>query len=305
MDENPDKVYLEQLKGPLPFEFSGVLSVSEKGSNGRNQIPGVKLYRSIQDLTECSDALIFLLATPPVPETITDALKKFKHLFFSSPALLPNPKLAEIKKLAEEANVLIRIGNQARFNHSFQAVKDRVHKPIYIEFRRTGTPGLRSLEAMKVRMVSDIEMAVNLMPGHPRKIQTQGGGTNGTHPGVLYARIEFDSGTSASFTYIPMDVKETHTMNLFQPNEHFTVDFFENSVTRSFIGPSLQEKPISPGTFMTEQLNMVEGPLNENGQGEIHLFFSDIQKSKSTADAFDDSFLAHNLTTQIFQRLQS
>jgi len=303
MDADPDKVYLDQLSEPGPFEFSGLLLVNGPGSGRQNGIPGIKKVRSIQQLTEHSDALIFLLSVPPVPETITYALKKFKHLFFSSPSLLPDPKFPEYMKLAEEANVIIRIGNPARYHPSFLEVRKRSYKPAYIEFRRTGVPDLSSRESVKASFMADIEMALCLLKGQPRKIQTQSAVSSTVDPGILYARIEFDNGSSASFTYTPLHTEHTHRMNVYQPFEHFFVDFIQNKVTRSSLSNNAKETQYASRNVISETLEPSEMETQENRLNEIQMFYQDIRQSRTSTVSSEESFLAHALTLQIHQRL--
>ena len=156
-------------------------------------------------------------------------MKAGKHLFIEKPITQTVAEAEQIRDLAKEMKVRGQVGQVERFNPAFQAIKDKIHNPMFIETHRLSEFNPRGTDVSVVLdlMIHDIDAILSVVKSPVKAVSASGVSVISETPDIANARIEFENGCVANLTASRISLKKMRKARFFQRDAYISVDFLE------------------------------------------------------------------------------
>jgi predicted dehydrogenase len=155
-------------------EFRGVFDPVSDHAVALCEKHGGEPFESLGALIEACDALS--IASPAVfhHDAAKRAILAGKPILVEKPLAATLSEAEELVKLADEHDIIVRIGHQERFVFQAMGVFGDLPKIMSLSARRMGTPSARNLDVSVTLdlMVHDIDLVLALMGERPVKVQS-------------------------------------------------------------------------------------------------------------------------------------
>lgn len=208
------------------------------GESIQSDISRLKEYREF--LNGC-EALIFPKVNNDVYNLIILALKHSRHVLAGNPLNLDFEAVDHLFKLAEEANVILKVIQTVQYHSALQAALEYISNPVLLEIRNeeadNAEPFIDSIHKC-------VQPAVYINQAGMKKVQAVSIPLNNGLPDVVNARIEFDNGCIANVTSSRYADANKFFCRVHQKNQHIDIDFASGQV--SFSGFKDSKRNLSP-----------------------------------------------------------
>lgn len=213
-----------------------------------------KAFTSFEDLYGKVDAVSVVVPTEAHCKIGLEFLSRGIDVLMEKPIAR---NLAEADALIKEAartGSVLQVGHLERFNGGFTTVAGRVKNPVYLECRRTSPFPNRSTDVDVVLdvMIHDIDLILNLVNSEVESVKATGMSVITGMPDIVNARLEFRNGCVASITASRAAKERVRSLEIFQPDGSFSIDFINH---RSVFSRILPGKNGSYSTLAEEVLN--------------------------------------------------
>ena len=168
-------------------------------------------------------------------------------MFLEKPISNTVEEAEKIIALAQKHNVKGQVGHVERFNPAFQAVKDKIENPMFIETHRLAEFNPRGTDVPVVLdlMIHDIDAILSVVRSKVKSVNASGVAVISDSPDIANARIEFENGCVANVTSSRISMKNMRKSRFFQKDAYISVDYLEKicEVVK------MKDAPEVPGDF--------------------------------------------------------
>jgi predicted dehydrogenase len=157
------------------------------------------------------------------------AIRKGKHVFIEKALANSIEEAKELVKLIKESNIKFQVGYGERFNPAFTGLLNIPVHPIYIESRNMlpiGTGGSAKSPLLDL-MAPDVHIILTIAKSDVKSISATSASVISGNPDIINARIEFNNGCTANFTWGSLSVLPVHQMLLYEPGKFIDMDFIK------------------------------------------------------------------------------
>ena len=192
-----------------------------------------RAFHRHQDLMGQVDAVSIVVPTPSHYAIAKEFLTHGVDVLIEKPMTTTLAQARELIDLAENEGLIIQVGHLERFNPAVTAVRELIHKPMFIESHRLSIYQGRSTDVSVVLdlMIHDIDIILNFVGAAVSAIHASGAAVVSDHCDIANARIEFETGCVANITASRISTKNQRKVRLFQKNAYLAVDFAVREIT--------------------------------------------------------------------------
>lgn len=241
------KIHLRLLKQSEKFDLVGFYDADEANAKKIETEFGYKYFDTIESLINAVDVVSIVTPTLSHYECARLAISKSKHIFIEKPITNTVEEAETIRALVAQNNVKGQVGHVERFNPAFKAVRDQIHKPMFIESHRLAEFNPRGTDVPVVLdlMIHDIDIILSVVNSKVKNISASGVSVISETPDIANARIEFVNGCVANLTASRISLKNMRKTRFFQKDAYISVDFLEKKCEVV----KMKDAPINPGDF--------------------------------------------------------
>ena len=215
------------LELPDTYEFVGFFDPSPENAKLAAEQFGTMAFHNAKSLIEACDVVDIVTPTGNHFESASMAIRSLKHVFIEKPVTNTSEEARALISLAKEAGVKVQVGHVERFNPAFQAVKEHLNQPRFIETHRLAQFNPRGTDVSVVLdlMIHDIDIILSVTGANARRISASGVAVLSDTPDIANARIELDNGCVANLTASRISLKNMRKTRFFQKDAYIAVDF--------------------------------------------------------------------------------
>ncbi len=223
------KIHLKLLQQSTKYELVGFYDASKEASEKIQTEFGYKSFPSMESLINASDMVVVVTPTSAHFECAEKVIKAGKHLFIEKPITQTVAQAEQIRDLAKAMKVRGQVGQVERFNPAFQAIKDKIQNPMFIETHRLSEFNPRGTDVSVVLdlMIHDIDAILSVVKSPVKAVSASGVSVISETPDIANARIEFENGCVANLTASRISLKKMRKARFFQRDAYISVDFLE------------------------------------------------------------------------------
>ncbi|MVO10496.1 gfo/Idh/MocA family oxidoreductase [Flavobacterium sp. TP390] len=241
------KIHLRLLNQSSKYELVGFYDPFEENAKKVAAEFGYKKFDSIESLIQEVDVVDIVTPTLSHYECAVTAIEAGKHVFLEKPISNTVEEAEKIIALAQKHNVKGQVGHVERFNPAFQAVKDKIENPMFIETHRLAEFNPRGTDVPVVLdlMIHDIDAILSVVRSKVKSVNASGVAVISDSPDIANARIEFENGCVANVTSSRISMKNMRKSRFFQKDAYISVDYLEKicEVVK------MKDAPEVPGDF--------------------------------------------------------
>lgn len=192
-----------------------------------------RAFADYQDLIGHVDAVSIVVPTEDHFSVAAKCLNHDLDVLIEKPMTATLEQADELIKIAESRGCIMQIGHLERFNPAVIALKDIVHKPMFIEAHRLSIFKERSTDVSVVLdlMIHDIDIIMNIVKSKIKSIHAAGAPVICEHADIANVRLEFESGCVANVTASRISTKNQRKIRMFQKDAYVSVDFTTRDIT--------------------------------------------------------------------------
>jgi len=271
--ELPD--YYKVIGELHPISFAGQY-ISQGQAVPQNNFPDdIRQYHDFDKFMAVCDAVIIPETDNSLYPLIVEALKQSKHVLLGNPLMLDPDEMDHLFKLAEEANVVIKVIQNVKYYGVLKTVSNYIKNPAYLEVRIDSSDHQRSIFDS---IFHAIQPVVFINHSNLKKLHAVSIPMNAHLPGMINARVEFDNGCVANITSSKFADTDRFYCRIHQENQHIQVDFLKQKVT--FIGGD-DDLEIEENNFLRDELDQFANSIqsrnhliNQSESGYISYYIS-------------------------------
>ncbi len=192
-----------------------------------------RAFNRHEDLIGQVDAVSIVVPTPLHFAVACDFLKNGVDVLIEKPMTTTLAEARELIDIAETEGLILQVGHLERFNPAVMAVRERIHKPMFIESHRLSLYQGRCTDVSVVLdlMIHDIDIILNFVGADVKAIHASGAAVVSDHCDIANARLEFTTGCVANITASRISTKNQRKVRLFQKNAYIAIDFAQREIT--------------------------------------------------------------------------
>ncbi|WP_347374400.1 Gfo/Idh/MocA family oxidoreductase [Aequorivita sp. Q41] len=223
------KIHLKLLQQSTKYELVGFYDADQKASEKITLEFGYKSFSTMEDLIAASDMVVVVTPTSKHFDCAEKVLKAGKHIFIEKPITQTVAQAEQIRDLAKQNKLRGQVGQVERFNPAFQAIKDKISNPMFIETHRLAEFNPRGTDVSVVLdlMIHDIDAILSVVKSDVKAVSASGVSVISETPDIANARIEFENGCVANLTASRISLKKMRKARFFQRDAYISVDFLE------------------------------------------------------------------------------
>ena len=241
------KIHLRLLNQSSKYELVGFYDPFEENAKKVAAEFGYKKFDTIESLIQEVDVVDIVTPTLSHYECAVAAIEAGKHVFLEKPISNTVEEAEKIIALAQKHNVKGQVGHVERFNPAFQAVKNKIENPMFIETHRLAEFNPRGTDVPVVLdlMIHDIDAILSVVRSKVKSVNASGVAVISDSPDIANARIEFENGCVANVTSSRISMKNMRKSRFFQKDAYISVDYLEKicEVVK------MKDAPEVPGDF--------------------------------------------------------
>lgn len=251
---------------------------------------------ALKTLFEINDVLIFQKADLYTLEIISEALKLSMHIMIIDICDMPSWAIAELIKLQEEAQTVVRTKQIARYNPALQACNPLITHPLLIELKLLipGTIDGTEKDTVTRTLLKMLDALLFICPGKIRKIHSVRHPVSISSTCFINARIEFDNGSVANLLSSGVTDQESFTIDIYQKNKLFKIDM----VSYKLLSFKRSEKNNKINSTKLDY----DDPGNQTFYNELESFFQAILNNSTSARELYKTFQLLELSRKITQK---
>jgi predicted dehydrogenase len=223
------KIHLKLSNQSDKYRLIGFYDEDKENAKKVSEEFGYKSFETISDLIESVDVVDIVTPTLSHFDCATEAINKGKHIFIEKPITKTVEEAEIIRDLVKKNNVKGQVGHVERFNPAFNAVKNIINSPMFIETHRLAEFNPRGTDVPVVLdlMIHDIDIILSVVKSKVKNIHASGVSVISDTPDIANARIEFENGCVANLTASRISMKNMRKSRFFQKDAYISVDFLE------------------------------------------------------------------------------
>lgn len=241
------KIHLRLLNESNKYDLVGFYDPDQINAEKVAKEFGYTYFDNLNTLMEAVDVVDIVTPTLSHFECAKKAITMGKHIFIEKPITHTLEEAEELIALKNKHGVKGQVGHVERFNPAFLAVKDSIHKPMFIETHRLAEFNPRGTDVPVVLdlMIHDIDAILSVVDSKVDHVVASGVSVISNSPDIANARIAFENGCVANLTASRISLKNMRKSRFFQKDAYISVDFLEKKVEVV----KMKDAPETPGEF--------------------------------------------------------
>ncbi len=205
-------------------------------------------------------------------KTISDTIKKAKHIILPYPFILNESEADIFLKIAGEAGVKVHISLNDYYHHVFSSASDLVKNPLYIESRI-----LRNIDDENLtfrnydKIMYDILIILELARCDIKRVLTHNVPVFNQQPELINIRIEFNNGCVANFVSDKLSNDLVHKYLFYQKGSLINIDLLKQIVELSESSETIKTINLSSNDTLKEELKSFIKCIQDDAQPKISL----------------------------------
>jgi predicted dehydrogenase len=286
---SPDE-YSDVLKKSSDFAFGGFYGLSSKASSGESIQSDFSQLSGFKELVHSCDALYFPKVNIGVYSLITFTLKQSKHVLIGNPLNLNLEAVDHLFKLADEANVILKVIQTIHYHSVLQTAIKYIRNPVYLEIQKELT---NTNESLIDSLYKSVQPAVLINQNSMKKLQAVSIPQNNGTPDVINARIEFNNGCVANVTSSSYSGSEKFLCRIHQEKQHIDIDFANQS-----IGLTTFEDP-----NQNQLSDLINVPVNDPFIDELSGFATNIINNSFHLNNSENGYNTYYISRKILEKI--
>lgn len=264
------------------ISFAGQFVSSGQPAPHNNIHDDIRHYHDFEKFMADCDAVIIPQIENSLYSLIVESLKQSKHILLGNPLMLDPDEMDHLFKLAEEANVVIKVIQNVKYYGALKTASNYIKNPAYLEVRLDSTDHQRSIFDS---IFNAIQPVVFINHSNLKKLHAVSIPMNAHLPGMINARVEFDNGCVANITSSKFSDTDRFYCRIHQANQHIQVDFLNQKVT------------IMGGD------NDIEIEQNDFLRDELDQFAKSIQSKNHLINQSESGYIAYHISRKIMEKI--
>jgi len=227
------KFHAEKYARMNNVQLAGVVDINRSRAEKVAAVFGTRAFTDYRKLLGAVDAVSIVVPTSEHFSVGADFLKCDVDVLIEKPMTTSLKQADELIRISESRGRILQVGHLERFNPAVTALKDIVHKPMFIESHRLSIFKDRSTDVSVVLdlMIHDIDIIMNVVQSELKSIHAAGAPVICEHADIANVRLEFESGCVANVTASRISTKNQRKIRLFQKDAYISVDFAGQNIT--------------------------------------------------------------------------
>ena len=225
--------HAEKYADMADADLVGVVDIDPSKAREAAQKFSTTAFSDYQDLFGKVDAVSIVVPTGDHFHISRDFLEKDVDVMIEKPMTTNLEEADELIQFAETRGLIIQVGHLERFNPAVVALREYLHKPMFIESHRLSIYQPRGTDVSVVLdlMIHDIDIILNFVKSEVKTIHAAGIPVVSDLADIANARLEFESGCVANVTASRISTRKERKIRLFQRDAYISVDFANHEIT--------------------------------------------------------------------------
>jgi predicted dehydrogenase len=161
-----------------------------------------------------------------------DFLERGVHALVEKPMTDSLESADALIALAERERLVLQVGHVERFSPTFEALRERIARPLYIEGYRISPFPQRGTDVDVVLdlMIHDIDLIQDLVGSPIVAVDAIGAPVLSSHEDIVNTRLRFANHCVANVTSSRVGTKSERRLRIFQADSYISVDFLESII---------------------------------------------------------------------------
>ena len=241
------KIHLKLLHQSENYDLIGFYDPHFSEPEELETTYGCRYFDDYDELLREVDVIDVVTPTVTHYQMTKKAIENGKHVFIEKPITENLKEAKSLSELIQKHNVKGQVGHVERFNPAFQAVKNEIDQPKFIETHRLAEFNPRGTDVPVVLdlMIHDIDIILSSVKSPVKEIHASGVAVISETPDIANARLVFENNCVANLTASRISLKNMRKSRFFQQDAYISVDFL---MKKSEI-VKMKDAPENPGDF--------------------------------------------------------
>lgn len=156
-----------------------------------------------------------------------EALRARRHVLVEKPMAATLEEADALTALAQEAGRVLQVGHLLRYSAEYEAITQRITRPLYIEAMRIAPFRPRGTDVSVILdlMIHDLDLILAIVNSPVAQVDAIGAAVSSEHEDIANARVRFENGCVATITASRISLKTERKMRLFSEEGYLSADF--------------------------------------------------------------------------------
>lgn len=210
------RIYAELEKNGQ-VQLAGIYDANADTANKIGAKHGVKIFKTIAEAAENSDALNIATPTTTHFKIAMPLLAQSKHVFVEKPMTDDSAQAGELVQLARQNNCVLQVGHVERFNPVFKYLVSAAPEPRFIECHRLSPFPARSTDVGVVLdlMIHDLDIVLAFVKSPVTSVDSVGIPVLSRSEDIANTRLRFANGCVANLTVSRVSAERMRKIRVF------------------------------------------------------------------------------------------
>ncbi len=187
---------------------------------------GAEAFQDYRDLFSSVDAISLVVPTSLHYKIGREFLEAGIHCLIEKPLTETVDEADTLVKIARDKGLVLQVGHIERFNSVMQGIRERLHRPQFIESTRLAPFTLRATDVSVILdlMIHDIDLILDLVDSPLSRISASGISVLSNTIDIANARLEFENHCVANVTASRISRKRERKLRIFQKDAYLSAD---------------------------------------------------------------------------------
>jgi len=200
---------------------------------------GTRFTAHAEELFSLADAAIVAIPTVGHYTAVRAALLASLDVLVEKPIAATVDEGKRLLSLARELGRVLQVGHQEWFNPALRVIRERIHRPRFVEAHRLSPFPDRATDIDVVRdlMIHDLDILQQILGEEPIHIEAVGVAVLTSQVDFANARLTFPGGCVATLTASRVSRIASRELRFFQSNGCFSIDLLAQSASIVHLTP--------------------------------------------------------------------
>jgi predicted dehydrogenase len=192
---------------------------------------GARALAQGEEIAPLADAVIVAVPTVAHAAVVAPLLRAGLDVLLEKPIAATLEDAESLLALARRHGRVLQIGHLERFNAALRRVRERIHRPRFVEAHRLGPyPGRATdIDVVRDLMIHDLDILQHLLGEEPERIDAIGVPVLSSEIDIANARCVYPGGCVANLTASRVSGTPLRKLRLFQASGYLSIDFLTQS----------------------------------------------------------------------------
>jgi len=187
---------------------------------------GAEAFQDYRDILSRVDAISLVVPTSLHYKIGREFLEAGIHCLIEKPVTESVDEADVLLQIARDRQLVLQVGHIERFNSVMQGIRERLHRPQFIESTRLAPFTLRATDVSVILdlMIHDIDLILDLVDSPLSRISASGISVLSNTIDIANARLEFENHCVANVTASRISRKRERKLRIFQKDAYLSAD---------------------------------------------------------------------------------